>query len=49
MRDYEEVDAFQENIFLKDRVKELEILVENLDIENYELKERIEELEESNK
>lgn len=49
MRDYEELDALQENAYLKDRVKELEIEVENLDLENFELKERIEELEEGKK
>src|SRR5690554_4743413 len=49
MRDYEELDAFEENAYLKDRIRELEIQVENLDLENFELKERIEELEEGKK
>lgn len=47
MRDYEELDALQENAYLKDRVEELEIEVENLELENFELKEFIEELEKS--
>lgn len=47
MRDYEELDAFKENAFLRDRIRELEIQVENLDLENFELKELLEEIEKS--
>lgn len=47
MRNYEELNAFQENAYLEDRVKELEIEVENLDLENFELKELLEEIEKS--
>lgn len=47
MRDYEELDALQENAYLKDRVRELEIEVENLHLENFDLKELLEEIENS--